>query len=447
MTSPKRGSPKALAAWTQLNDRQQGTLAVVYELDKQAEASRRQAAARGNYDRTPAAIWRAIDFSHDPAFRDVLGLTQMQRRLDERGWDNQGNGSTIAALASRGLLTRGQHPTDLGVMRTVTLTTAGRAAARAGLSTLPATAPKPTLSPRSWEVLALLWAVDQRGQILTWTYSKTIEFSLIERHDPPLAARRSGGYAITDHGRDFYCEHYATHTTAYPTVRAPHPHGAAAEPWPQRADELLAQHERLYRALCAAWKDAHQDHECAQAQADAPVPQVPEILPAAVAAQIKERHQTWCDTARQRADLAQAHTRDLQVRAEHAARAWASAALAAFGAAAVGTDPLEVIQEPGEPDDWDEQPLVPPVQTGIHAVDTEATKRHAAAMGVPLRRRGPAPKPRVRSLAGADKPELPGAALAHLAAYLHEQVTGGALTRRLHPTDLHSGPPTHEPGP
>lgn len=428
-------SAKALTAWTELNDRQQGTLAVIYELDQLNETSRRRAAARGEYDRRPASVWRPIDFAHDPSLRKLIGWTEMQSRLAIHGWDNQGNGSTVAALASRGLITQGSRPTDLGVMLTVSLTTAGRAAARAGTSTMPGRVAKPALTSRSWEVLAMLWEVGQRDQPLKWNYSKTIEFSLMQRHVPPLAEQVTGGYAITDRGRDFYRQHYAAHVAAYPDMRAPHPDGADAEPWPTRADTILTQHRQYYRALCTAWQAAHDAHQAAEAEARADPPQAPDILPAAVAERQAARHQLWCDTARQRADVAAAETEDLHGRAEHAARAYAVAALTAFRAAALQEDPLLVLQPPGETDDWDEQPLQPPPETGIHAIDAEVKKRHAAAAGVPLRQRGPAPKRRrSRFATPANKPKGPGLVLAELAEHLHSEVAGGALTRRLHPT-------------
>ncbi|KPM55687.1 hypothetical protein ACG83_10400 [Frankia sp. R43] len=116
-------------------------------------------------------------------------------------------------------------------MITVTLTRAGRAAARAGTSTMPARTPKPALSERSWEVLALLWMADRRGGRLRWGRSATIDRRLIEAHVPPLAERSTGalGYRITERGREFYREHHATHVAAYPDVRAPHPDGEAAD--------------------------------------------------------------------------------------------------------------------------------------------------------------------------------------------------------------------------
>jgi hypothetical protein len=49
----------------------------------------------------------------------------MQIQLESRGWDNQGNGSTVAALADCGLLERGSRPTSLGQVLTVALTREG----------------------------------------------------------------------------------------------------------------------------------------------------------------------------------------------------------------------------------------------------------------------------------------------------------------------------------
>ena len=57
----------------------------------------------------PAAEWRLLDFAHDPSLRELLGVTSMQARLESRGWDNQGNGSTMAALVKRGLVVHGER--------------------------------------------------------------------------------------------------------------------------------------------------------------------------------------------------------------------------------------------------------------------------------------------------------------------------------------------------
>jgi len=430
-------TPKALAAWTELNDRQQGTLAVIYGLDREAESGRRSQAARGNYDDTPASVWRRIDFAHDPSLRDLVGFTEMQARLASRGWDNQGNGSTVRALAARELITTDGHATPFGMMKTVSLTRAGRAAARAGLSLRPDGAPSAALGRRSWEVLALLWTVDQQGKPLAWTYSKTIEYVLIDKHQPPLAenAGNCRGYQITDRGRDFYRAHYAAHTAAYPDVHAPHPDGADAEPWPKKANELLNDHRLAYRTLSKAWGMADESRRAAEQEATSAPPKLPEPLPAPLIEQATARHRLWQETARQRADLAAAHADELNDLAERAARGYMAAALAAFRAAVTNTNPLNSLEAPvAGTEGWDEPRLAPPAESGIHVIDAEAKKLYATAIGKPLRRRGPAPKKR-RQFARYDtkKITLPGEDHAALADFLFRHVDGGALLRRLHP--------------
>lgn len=434
MTGTK--TSKALTAWTELNDRQQGTLTVIYELDQETEAGRRRAAARGEFDSTPASVWRAIEFAHDPAPRDLFGMTELQMRLATRGWDNQGNGSTMAALAARGLIRRDWRPTSLGRMLTVALTREGRAAARAGTSTMPGRARKAALGPRPWQVLALLWGAEARGEPLKWTYSATIERVLIGKHVPPLARRSPGiGYEITERGRDFYREHYAAHVAAYPDVQAPHPDGADAEPWPARADEVLGEHHAYYRALLTAWKDAYAAHQASEQEAAADPPAIPDVLPAQVAEHIQDRHQLWRDTARQRADLASTQVKDFHEQAASAARAYAAAAITAWDAAVTGGDPLARLETPQQADPWSEERLPPPAETGVHALDAEAHKLHAAAVGTPLRRRGPAPKRRRSRYATSApaKPTPPGAQMVALANFLTDHTRGGALVHRLHP--------------
>jgi hypothetical protein len=144
----------------------------------------------------------------------------------------------------------------------------------------------------------------------------------------------------------------------------------------------------------------------------------------------------WRDTARQRAELAAVHASDFRKRAEHAARAYAVAALAAFSAAVLRTSPVDVLQPPGDDGDWDEQRLATPAETGIYAIDVEAKNLHAAAAGTAPRRRGPAPKRRSRYAAMQAKPEYPGSKLAALADFLRGHTQGGALMRRLHPAAL-----------
>jgi hypothetical protein len=427
-------APVALTAWTELNDRQQGTLRAIYLLDQQIEQIRRRDASLGKFDGRPAVEWRRIDFAHEPSDRRLVGITTLQQQLELFGWDNQGNGSTMAALASRGLITRNTRGTALGVMHTVALTRAGRAAARAGTSLNTGAKPKVGLSLRAWEVLALLWDADQRGKSLTWNYSATIEHVLIERYIPPLAEECPDGYRITDRGRDFYRNQHAAHCAAYPTVTAPHPDGADAEPWPVRADELLHQHWRLYQALVKAWAAARELHLAAESEATAEPPASSAVLPAAVTEQATAVHELWQETGRQRAELAHAYVTDLATRAERAARVYAAAALGVYHAAISNADPLVGLQPPSDADAWDEPPLTLRGETGIHAIDATVKKLHAAAVGAPLKRRGPAPKRRgtVLSRRRPEQPPRPGAALAALADYLREHTDGGTLLRRLH---------------
>lgn len=450
---------KALDDWTALNDRQRGTLAAVFGLDQEVEEAHRAAAARGQYDRRPAEQWRALDFAHDPADRAMFGWTELQTRLSAAGWDNQGNGATMTALADRGLITISQRPTTFGQMRTVTLTRSGRAAARAGLSKQPtrtATARKASLSRRAWEVLALLWAADQAGERLEWGYSGTIERVLIGKHTPPLAASAEPyGYEITEGGRDFYRDQYAAHVAAHPDVGAPHPDGPAAEPWPARADEILSAHQQHYAALCQAWQAARhaQQHADTEAAAAPPAPTVRDGLPDPVADliadQVAARHALWTSTAHQRAEQAAAHAADLGQHMTHAARAYAAAALAAYTAAVTGTDPLDVLEPPSpttdDPDSGGGTRLAPPPETGIHAIDTEAATRYATATGTQCRRRGPAPRRRDQTTApvasaAPDAAVPPGHHQAALADFLRGEVAGGVLFRRLHPAAARTDP-------
>jgi hypothetical protein len=430
----KGGDAKAkpLDAWTDLNDRQRGTLTVIYQLDQENEQGRRADAARGAYDKTPAAQWRLLDFAHDPSLRELLGDTAMQVRLERRGWDNQGNGSTMAALVRRGLVVHGEaRPTPFGVMLRVKLTNHGRSAARAGLSRQPGGRPKNVLPARTWEVLGILWAADQRGEPLRWGFSRTIEFSLIARHTPPLAESVPGGYALTDRGREFYREAYPVHAAAHPDVHVPHPDGPAADPWPAQADQVLLAHRDRCRALAEEWRLAVEARQSAEKEAAAAA-SPSDALPPAAAKLAVARRELWTQTAGRRAELAAEQADELARMTERAARRYAVAALAVFGAAVAGASPLEGLEPPGDEDDWDEPRLVPPAQTGVHAIDDQARRLHADAAGTPVKRRGPAPRRRYAPRHEA-RPEAPGDKLVALAECLRLNTDGGGLLLRMHP--------------
>lgn len=50
--------PKPDAIWLALNERQRAYLKALYDCDQAEEANRRERAARGDWDRTPASEWR-----------------------------------------------------------------------------------------------------------------------------------------------------------------------------------------------------------------------------------------------------------------------------------------------------------------------------------------------------------------------------------------------------
>ncbi|MFD3427246.1 hypothetical protein [Nocardia fluminea] len=345
----------------------------------------------------------------------------------------------MAALAARGMITQSSKPTMFGQMRTVTLTKAGRAAVRASTTLTPRRAPRPTLNERSWEVLAILWSADVAGKPLDWGSSTTIDRILIEKRDQRLAQHGRGGYTLTDAGRSYYRERYPTYTVAYPDVRAPHPDGPRAEPWPARADQILVGHHRRYHALATAWRTVHDEHETAVAETTAAATPPPAGLPDDIAEQFAARHQLRCETAAQRAGLAAAHLGDLAYRCERAAQTYATAAIDAFAA----TTPPSELADPAPVDADIGQPLPSLPPTGIFAIDDAAAKLHAAAAGRPRRRRGPAPKK--TGLAAATR--APGTDLADLATFLRRHTDGGALRRRLHPDTSSAPTQTTDSGP
>lgn len=399
--------PESARAFEALNPRQQATILIIYELSRAAG---------------PGA---AVDFAHDPPSRDVFGRTQMQSRLSRRGWDNPGNGSTVAALSARGMIRRASRPTAFGVMRTVQLTPAGTAAASAGA----AAGGEAVLRRRAWEVLALLWAAGQQGEPLSWSKSTTIDKVLIGRHDPPLAGLVPGGYQITTDGERFYRDAHAAHAAAHPDVTAPDPHAAAASGWPAQADEILARHRERYQALRTEWQQASAAARAAGEEAAVPLPPLPAALPEEITGQAAERHRLWTETARQRAELAARHAQNAGESSARAGRAYAAAAGIAFRAATGNTSPLKALRHAGLDTASAQDAALPPSpdETGVNSIDAEARRLHAlAAAGAP-----PAPRSRRRPSRAPRQAEPPGAAAAALADFLSGHTAGGALSRQL----------------
>ncbi|MBD0694933.1 hypothetical protein BG452_18310 [Streptomyces sp. CBMA123] len=122
--------------WDGLNGRQRAYLLACFREDQEAE--RRAKAARASYRNPgPASVWRKLPFSikADAPFAEH---TAIQQRLREDGHLDAGAGSTLHALARRGLLKISEDRIDIPQIGLVSrvmveLTRPGRACARAGL--------------------------------------------------------------------------------------------------------------------------------------------------------------------------------------------------------------------------------------------------------------------------------------------------------------------------
>jgi len=166
MTGPAAG--KARATWDALNRRQRLYLAAIYDADQAAE--RQVAGQRRDWGRPPpASVWRWVIYSIK-APKDLVGYTSIQDKMRDAGELDSGAGSSLAALRRRGLVQvrDGIKQTILGDLPTVEvrLTTAGRAAARAGLDEAPRrrTPPGP-LSEWLWGALAKLYRAGNEGTL------------------------------------------------------------------------------------------------------------------------------------------------------------------------------------------------------------------------------------------------------------------------------------------
>ena len=96
------------ALWQTLNERQRTYLRALYACDQTTEAERRQRAARGVYDRTPANEWRWQLYGPVAPPSDVYRMLQSARLIDP------GTGSTRQALEARGLVSAAMCRIRLG---------------------------------------------------------------------------------------------------------------------------------------------------------------------------------------------------------------------------------------------------------------------------------------------------------------------------------------------
>lgn len=157
--------------WESLNKRQQQALRCIYDTDQFNESERQAEAARGNWDSTPAAVWRWMLYA-----TLQHGDTELKEQLRSHDLVTEGLGSTLEALERRKLIEvqyndkgtpyEGQMaPNDPQWYLFVKITTLGRAVVRAGdTSYKPAKKlPVGTLKERQWEALEALYKAGETG--------------------------------------------------------------------------------------------------------------------------------------------------------------------------------------------------------------------------------------------------------------------------------------------
>jgi DNA invertase Pin-like site-specific DNA recombinase len=212
---------KARAVWDGLNDRQRAYLEVIYQDDQVHESWISKQAAQGH--RTPPAdVWRWRPYNAADA--------QIHRQLVQRKMVDPGAGSTLKALADRGLLLTRATSTGLGEVVEVRLTTQGRAVARAGLGITRSSRPKGLLSKGLWRQLVMAVTAEQAGEPLAslWRQTHLYLGTGYTLHGRPsrgyLVERKESGrpyssrWYLTDIGRAHLLEHLDTYRQTYPDV-------------------------------------------------------------------------------------------------------------------------------------------------------------------------------------------------------------------------------------
>lgn len=169
-------SAKAAQAWAALNERQRLYLSTILRFDQAVEADIKARSARWE-STPPAAEWRQITYDIDLP-KEIIGYSSVQAELREQGRHDTGSGSTLAALSRRGLVTVTHDQVlvpPLGMVDRirVRLTTAGRAAARAGadVATAPST-PAGLMARWSLVALARLYEAGESGLCAESTHDR-----------------------------------------------------------------------------------------------------------------------------------------------------------------------------------------------------------------------------------------------------------------------------------
>jgi hypothetical protein len=225
--------------WAELNERQRAYLGTLYECDQATEAGRRERAAQGFYDRTPAYEWRWQIYG--PAD------SALYMRLRTAGLVDPGTGSTWKALEDRKLVQCRYVPDAFGVqLLEVQITPRGRKVVRAATGEQrPKLPPKGQLRERQWAALARLYAAGDNGEStedmqygrggFDWfrTLLRLRDYKpppLMEEYRTPYHDNGDGTYRapgsrmrLTPFGRDYYQREWARYRELYPNVDTPQP--------------------------------------------------------------------------------------------------------------------------------------------------------------------------------------------------------------------------------
>ncbi|WP_126643161.1 hypothetical protein [Embleya hyalina] len=221
---------RAAEAWNGLNDRQRLYLATIYDADQAAERNARGSATDWAPSR-PASEWRWLLYTVASA---DSGHTTIQSTISYRGHLDPGAGSTLAALASRGLVER-QDDWIQSLFGTtpcvrVRLTPAGRAAARAGRGiTAPVSPPRGLVSEWVWSTLSAFYRADllggfssERGGLREPSWNACLQL-YNRRGEEWIEDGPRGTHRINDAGREHYETHWACYRELHPGVDAPEP--------------------------------------------------------------------------------------------------------------------------------------------------------------------------------------------------------------------------------
>lgn len=225
--------------WAELNERQRDYLRTLYECDQAEEASRRERAARGHWDRTPARVWRWQMYG--PAD------SALYTRLRTAGLVDPGTGSTWTALENRRLVQCRYVPDTFGMqLLEVQITALGRKLVRAATGEQrPKPPPKGQLRERQWAALARLYAAGDVGvshdEMLysrgSFDWMRTLlrlrdykPQPLMEEYRAPYHDNGDSTYRepesrmrLTPFGRDYYQREWARYRELYPAIDAPQP--------------------------------------------------------------------------------------------------------------------------------------------------------------------------------------------------------------------------------